>query len=133
MLQLSYDRRRLYVTNSLYSTWDNQFYPELRSWLLRVNCDPDGGMEVDRDFFVDFSDHLDGHARAHEVRSKTATARRRSSNERAHHVDPHRGDRPSALASWRGDPIITAIAIAGRTRVRRPRRPLCHRSARGDQ
>ena len=38
MLQLSYDGRRLYVTNSLYSTWDNQFYPELRSWLLRVNC-----------------------------------------------------------------------------------------------
>ncbi len=54
MLQLSLDGRRLYVTNSLYSTWDNQFYPELRSWLLRVNCDPNGGMEVDRDFFVDF-------------------------------------------------------------------------------
>ena len=27
MLQLSFDGRRLYVTNSLYSTWDNQFYP----------------------------------------------------------------------------------------------------------
>jgi selenium-binding protein 1 len=63
MLQLSLDGRRLYVTNSLYSTWDNQFYPGLRSWLLRVNCDPDGSMEVDRDFFVDFSP-----ARAHEVR-----------------------------------------------------------------
>ena len=25
MIQLSYDGRRLYVTNSLYSTWDNQF------------------------------------------------------------------------------------------------------------
>ena len=68
MLQLSLDGRRLYVTNSLYSTWDNQFYPELRSWLLRVNCDPNGGMEVDRDFFVDFSDRPDGPARAHEVR-----------------------------------------------------------------
>jgi selenium-binding protein 1 len=68
MLQLSYDGRRLYVTNSLYSTWDNQFYPELRSWLLRVNCDPNGGMEIDRDFFVDFSDRPDGPARAHEVR-----------------------------------------------------------------
>jgi selenium-binding protein 1 len=63
MLQLSLDGRRLYVTNSLYSTWDNQFYPELRSWLLRVNCGPDGGMELDRDFFVDFHP-----ARAHEVR-----------------------------------------------------------------
>ncbi|HZT10439.1 MAG TPA: selenium-binding protein SBP56-related protein [Actinomycetota bacterium] len=68
MIQLSYDGRRLYVTNSLYSTWDNQFYPELRSWLLRVNCDPNGGMEVDRDFFVDFYDRPEGPARAHEVR-----------------------------------------------------------------
>jgi selenium-binding protein 1 len=63
MLQLSLDGRRLYVTNSLYSTWDNQFYPGLRSWLLRVNCDPNGGMEVDPEFFVDMQP-----ARAHEVR-----------------------------------------------------------------
>jgi methanethiol oxidase len=63
MLQLSFDGRRLYVTNSLYSTWDNQFYPGLRSWLLRVNCGPDGGMELDPNFFVDFQP-----ARAHEVR-----------------------------------------------------------------
>ena len=68
MIQLSLDGRRLYVTNSLYSTWDNQFYPELRSWLLRVNCPPDGGMRVDRDFFVDFHDRPAGPARAHEVR-----------------------------------------------------------------
>jgi methanethiol oxidase len=68
MLQLSFDGRRLYVTNSLLSAWDNQFYPELRSWLLRVNCDPDGGMELDEDFFVDFHDRPDGPARAHEVR-----------------------------------------------------------------
>jgi len=65
MLQLSLDGRRLYVTNSLYSTWDDQFYPGLRSWLLRVNCAPEGGMEVDPDFFVDFHDRP---ARAHEVR-----------------------------------------------------------------
>jgi methanethiol oxidase len=68
MLQLSFDGRRLYVTNSLYSTWDNQFYPELRSYLMRVNCLPDGGMEIDQDFFVDFGDRPDGPARAHEVR-----------------------------------------------------------------
>jgi methanethiol oxidase len=68
MLQLSYDGRRLYVSNSLYSTWDNQFYPGLRSWLLRVNCLPDGGMEVDSDFFVDFHDRDGRPARAHEVR-----------------------------------------------------------------
>jgi selenium-binding protein 1 len=68
MLQLSLDGRRLYVTNSLYSTWDNQFYPGLRSWLTRINCAPEGGMEVDHDFFVDFHDRPRGPARAHEVR-----------------------------------------------------------------
>jgi methanethiol oxidase len=68
MLQLSFDGRRLYVTNSLYSTWDNQFYPELRSWLLRIDCDSNGGMEIDHDFFVDFHDRLGGPARTHEVR-----------------------------------------------------------------
>jgi selenium-binding protein 1 len=68
MLQLSLDGRRLYVSNSLYSTWDNQFYPGLRSWLLRVDCGPDGGMEVDRDFFVGLHDRPGGPARAHEVR-----------------------------------------------------------------
>jgi selenium-binding protein 1 len=68
MLQISLDGRRLYVTNSLYSTWDNQFYPGLESWLLRVNCDPNGGMEIDHDFFVDLHGRSDGPARAHEVR-----------------------------------------------------------------
>jgi methanethiol oxidase len=68
MIQLSMDGRRLYVTNSLYSTWDNQFYPGLRSWLMRVNCSPEGGMEIDRDFFVDIHDRPGGPARAHEVR-----------------------------------------------------------------
>jgi selenium-binding protein 1 len=68
MMQLSLDGRRLYVTNSLYSTWDNQFYPDLRSWLLKVDVGEDGTMEVDRDFFVDFHDRPNGPARAHEVR-----------------------------------------------------------------
>jgi methanethiol oxidase len=68
MIQLSLDGRRLYVSNSLLSTWDNQFYPGLRSWLLRVNCGAEGGMELDEDFFVDLSDRPGGPARAHEVR-----------------------------------------------------------------
>ena len=68
MLQLSLDGRRLYVTNSLYSTWDNQFYPGLRSWLLKVDIGEDGSMAVDPDFFLDFHDRPGGPARAHEVR-----------------------------------------------------------------
>ena len=29
MIQLSLDGKRLYVTTSLYSAWDKQFYPDL--------------------------------------------------------------------------------------------------------
>jgi methanethiol oxidase len=68
MLQLSLDGRRLYVTNSLLSTWDNQFYPDLRGWMLKVDCHPDGGMTIDPRFFVDFHRRPAGPARAHEVR-----------------------------------------------------------------
>jgi selenium-binding protein 1 len=63
MLQLSMDGRRLYVTNSLFSTWDNQFYPNLKSWMLKLDCHPDGGMTLDPAFYVDFED-----ARGHEIR-----------------------------------------------------------------
>lgn len=62
MLQLSMDGRRLYVTNSLYSSWDNQFYPGMTSWMLKLNCDPNGGLTLDEDFYVDF-----GTARGHEI------------------------------------------------------------------
>ena len=68
MLQLSLDGRRLYVTNSLYSTWDNQFYPGCVVAAPRELGDRNGAMEVDRDFFVDLHDRPGGPARAHEVR-----------------------------------------------------------------
>jgi selenium-binding protein 1 len=63
MLQLSLDGRRLYVTNSLYSTWDNQFYPNLESWMVKIDIGEDGTMRLDPKFYVDF-----GRARSHEVR-----------------------------------------------------------------
>jgi methanethiol oxidase len=66
MLQLSMDGRRLYVTNSLYSTWDNQFYPNLDSWLMKVDIAEDGTMAVDERFYVAFS-ALPGRPRAHEI------------------------------------------------------------------
>jgi methanethiol oxidase len=60
------------VTNSLYSAWDKQFYPDLAkhgSYLLRVNVDTEnGGLALDPDFFVDFSKEPGGPALAHEVR-----------------------------------------------------------------
>ena len=105
MLQLSYDGRRLYVTNSLYSTWDNQFYPDMHSWLLRIDCDPDGGMEVDHDFFVDFHDRPEDRPARTRCAFRTGTARRRSSSDqRPHHGNSRRGERAGARTGRRSDP-----------------------------
>jgi selenium-binding protein 1 len=72
MLQLSLDGKRLYVTNSLYSTWDNAFYPDLGkqgSWMVQLDCDTDkGGLTLNDKFLVDFGKEPDGPSRAHEVR-----------------------------------------------------------------
>ncbi len=72
MLQLSLDGKRLYVTNSLFSAWDNQFYPDIAkqgSWLVRLDCDTArGGLALDEKFVVEFGKEPDGPARAHEVR-----------------------------------------------------------------
>ncbi len=72
MLQLSLDGKRLYVTNSLFSSWDNQFYPQIAkqgSYLLAVDCDTDkGGLKRNEQFFVDFGKEPDGPARGHEIR-----------------------------------------------------------------
>ncbi|MDP9189205.1 MAG: selenium-binding family protein [Actinomycetota bacterium] len=66
MLQCSLDGERVYVSNSLYSTWDNQFYPGLRGWLTKLERQADGTYALDPDFFVDFTE-LDGAPRPHEI------------------------------------------------------------------
>jgi selenium-binding protein 1 len=64
MVEISRDGRRVYFTNSLYSTWDDQFYPqEMPGWMVKLNVDPNGGISVDPDFFIDF-----GETRAHQIR-----------------------------------------------------------------
>jgi methanethiol oxidase len=72
MLQLSLDGQRLYVTNSLFSSWDNQFYPEIGkngSYLVQIDCNTEsGGMTLNKRFFVDFGKEPDGPVRAHEIR-----------------------------------------------------------------
>jgi selenium-binding protein 1 len=72
MLQLSLDGERLYWTTSLFSSWDNQFYPEEAekgSVMLKADVDPRRGtMSLDGDFLVDFGDLPDGAARGHEIR-----------------------------------------------------------------
>jgi selenium-binding protein 1 len=65
MVEVSRDGRRVYFTNALYSPWDKQFYPDgVRSWLVKLNAGPGGGIQVDKDFFLDFG----GDLRAHQVR-----------------------------------------------------------------
>ncbi len=72
MIQLSLDGKRLFVTTSLFSTWDNQFYPKMKEnggQLLIVDCDLEhGGMAIRDDFAIDFGKEPNGPARAHETR-----------------------------------------------------------------
>jgi selenium-binding protein 1 len=64
MVEISRDGRRVYFTNSLYRTWDDQFYPDgIRGWMAKADVSADGKLELDSNFFVDFGD-----LRAHQVR-----------------------------------------------------------------
>ena len=57
MVEISRDGRRVYFTNSLYASWDAQFYPEgIRGWATMLDIGPDGAMQLNPDFFVDFGD-----------------------------------------------------------------------------
>ena len=63
MIEVSRDGTRAYVTNSLYTPWDSQFYPDgIRGWLAKVDIEP-RGMTLDRNFFLDT-----GEMRPHQVR-----------------------------------------------------------------
>ncbi|HEU4587873.1 MAG TPA: selenium-binding protein SBP56-related protein [Gemmatimonadales bacterium] len=65
MVEVSRDGKRIYVTNSLYSPWDVQFYPDgIRGWIAKVDAAPGGGIVADPRFFVELED---GH-RPHQVR-----------------------------------------------------------------
>jgi selenium-binding protein 1 len=66
MLQNSLDSERVYVSNSLYSTWDNQFYPDLRGRLTKLDRQAAGSYALDPGFFIDFAEQTGG-ARPHEI------------------------------------------------------------------
>uniref|UniRef100_A0A914ELW1 Methanethiol oxidase n=1 Tax=Acrobeloides nanus TaxID=290746 RepID=A0A914ELW1_9BILA len=72
MLQLSLDGKRLYVTTSLYSPWDRQFYPGLiknGASMIQLDVDTEvGGLKVNKDFLVDFGAIEGGPFLAHEMR-----------------------------------------------------------------
>ncbi|XP_051227761.1 selenium-binding protein 1 [Lolium perenne] len=73
MIQLSLDGKRVYVTNSLFSRWDEQFYGVdlLRkgSHMLQIDVDTEkGGLAINPNFFVDFGTEPEGPSLAHEMR-----------------------------------------------------------------
>ena len=54
MVEVSRDGKRIYLTNSLYGSWDDQFYPDgVGSWLAKIDTDPaaGGGLSLDEKFF----------------------------------------------------------------------------------
>ena len=60
----SRDGRRVYLTNSLYAAWDEQFYPDgIDGWLVKLDAGEDGSLTLDPDVFVEFSGE-----RPHQVR-----------------------------------------------------------------
>jgi methanethiol oxidase len=65
MVEVSRDGRRVYLTNSLYSPWDAQFYPDgIRGWLAQIDARPDGTLADSPSFLLEFEEGI----RPHQVR-----------------------------------------------------------------
>lgn len=65
MVEISRDGRRVYFTNGLYSTWDDQFYPDgVPGAMVRIEVGVNGGMSLDRNFRVRFPEGY----RTHQIR-----------------------------------------------------------------
>lgn len=65
MVEISRDGKRIYFTNSLYSSWDEQFYPGgVAGAMVMARVAEDGKMELAQDFTPRFPDGY----RAHQVR-----------------------------------------------------------------
>mmetsp|Transcript_33301 Transcript_33301/g.68666 ORF Transcript_33301/g.68666 Transcript_33301/m.68666 type:complete len:85 (-) Transcript_33301:53-307(-) len=72
MVQLSLDGKRLYVSTSLFSSWDKQFYPDMAgrgAQLIQLDVDTEnGGLSLNPNFVVDFGAEPDGPVVCHEMR-----------------------------------------------------------------
>jgi len=65
MVEISRDGKRVYWTNSLYSTWDDQFYPgDEGGQMVMADVGADGGLTLNKDFYVDAPKGY----RAHQIR-----------------------------------------------------------------
>jgi selenium-binding protein 1 len=64
MIEMSRDGRRVYMSNSLYGAWDEQFYPEgVKGWVAKLDANPAGGLAIDPKFFLTFEGE-----RPHQIR-----------------------------------------------------------------
>jgi selenium-binding protein 1 len=64
MVEVSRDGSRVYVTNSLYRAWDEQFYPDgIRGWMAKLDAAPEGGLHLDQRLFLELDN-----MRPHQVR-----------------------------------------------------------------
>jgi len=62
MVEVSRDGKRVYLTNSLYSPVDTQFYPDgIRGWMVKADVMEGGGLELDPRFFLEFEEGMRGH------------------------------------------------------------------------
>ena len=65
MVEISRDSKRVYWTNSLYSNWDDQFYPgERGAAMVCAHRGDDGGLTLDENFWVEFPEGY----RSHQIR-----------------------------------------------------------------
>jgi selenium-binding protein 1 len=65
MVEISRDGKRVYWTNSLYSTWDNQFYPNgVPAAMVKADVGENGGLTLDKRFYVEFPEGY----RSHQIR-----------------------------------------------------------------
>jgi selenium-binding protein 1 len=64
MVETSRDGRRVYLTNSLYASWDAQFYPRgIDGWFAKLDAGEDGSLTIDPDVYLEFHGE-----RPHQVR-----------------------------------------------------------------
>jgi methanethiol oxidase len=62
MTEISRDGKRVYFTNSLYSTWDAQFYPDgVPGAQAMCHVDASGGLRLDSEFCVEFGPEYGAH------------------------------------------------------------------------
>jgi methanethiol oxidase len=63
MVEISRDGRRVYVTNSLYASWDDVFYPDgVGAWMAKLDADVSGGGLIADAGFFPHGDDFRGHS-----------------------------------------------------------------------